>query len=50
MRAVGRIVVCVQAEADVRMDADSNNIPRCPTKLSPNSSGPMALNTSAAFS
>ncbi|SKV37795.1 Uncharacterised protein [Mycobacteroides abscessus subsp. massiliense] len=47
VRAVGRIVVWVQAEADVRMEAESKSIPTCPRKLSPNSSGPIAANTSA---
>jgi hypothetical protein len=48
--AVGRIVVCVDADAEVRMVADSASRPMWPMTLSPNRAGPMAANTSAALS
>src|SRR4051794_19803387 len=50
VRAVGRIVVCVDAEAEVRIDADSSRRPTWPRAVSPNRAGPIAANTSSAFS
>src|SRR3954454_20612829 len=50
VRAVGRIVVCVEAEADVRIDADSRSRAIFPSPESPNRAGPMAANTSSALS
>ena len=49
MRAVGRIVVWVDADADVRMDAASSSSRMCPITESPNSAGPIAENTSLEF-
>jgi hypothetical protein len=48
--AVGRIVVWVEADAEVRIEAESNNNPTFPRKLSPNRAGPIAAKTSLELS
>src|SRR5664279_1765411 len=50
VRAVGRIVVWVEAAAEVRIEIASRSRPTLPSALSPYSVGPIALNTSAALS
>lgn len=49
VRAVGRIVVWVEADADVRMEIASRSKPTLPSNPSPYSVGPIALNTSEAL-
>src|SRR5882757_9760205 len=50
VRAVGRIVVWVDAEADVSTLISSSASNSLPIVLSPNTAGPIALNTSPALS
>jgi hypothetical protein len=50
VRAVGRIVVCVEADAEVKMVAERASRPMWPMKLSPNKAGPIAAKTSAELS
>src|SRR3954453_3669431 len=50
VRAVGRIVVWVDADADVRIDAESRSRAILPSPESPNRAGPMAAKTSSALS
>src|SRR4051812_44661386 len=50
VRAVGRIVVCVDADADVRIDAESSRSAILPRPESPNRAGPIAAKTSSALS
>src|SRR3954469_6696591 len=49
-RAVGRIVVCVEAEAEVRIVAANSTCRTWPTGLLPNTAGAMTENTSPELS
>src|SRR5882757_9875054 len=50
VRAVGRIVVWVDAEAEVSTLISSSTSNTLPIALSPNTAGPIALNTSSELS
>ena len=50
VRAVGRMVVWVDAEAEVNTEIVSRNSPMWPRTLSPNSTLPIAANTSLELS
>ncbi|GAA1325237.1 hypothetical protein GCM10009610_58140 [Pseudonocardia xinjiangensis] len=49
-RAVGRIVVWVDAADDVSTEMISRTTKKWPRPLSPNTAGPIAANTSSEFS
>ena len=49
VRAVGRIVVCVDADAEVSTEMISSASKIRPPRSSPNTAGPMALKTSSAL-
>ena len=50
VRAVGRIVVCVEAAAEERTERISRISSSCPIPESPKTVGPSAWNTSSEFS
>src|SRR3954466_15032699 len=49
VRAVGRMVVWVEADAEVRIDAESRSRAILPSPESPNRAGPIAAKTTSAM-